>query len=78
MSQLEADSIITLVSAIPALLIASLSAWLAYLTLRHRNASHNDIEQSMVELVSDINPTLSRYAISFTLEAPCLSYEELH
>ncbi|KAL3605381.1 hypothetical protein FPOAC2_00325 [Fusarium poae] len=52
MSQLNADAIITLVSAIPALLIASLSAWLAYLTLRHRNTSRNDIETSAIEFIA--------------------------
>ncbi|RGP66347.1 hypothetical protein FSPOR_6725 [Fusarium sporotrichioides] len=51
MSQLNADAVITLVSAIPALLIASLSAWLAYLTLRHRNTSRNDIETSTIEFI---------------------------
>ncbi|CAG7561273.1 unnamed protein product [Fusarium equiseti] len=60
MSQLNADSIITLVSAIPALRIASLSAQLAYLTLRRRNISRNDVERSMIELLSDIKPTPSR------------------
>ncbi|KPA41765.1 hypothetical protein FLAG1_05355 [Fusarium langsethiae] len=50
MSRLNADAIITLASAIPALLVASLSAWLAYLTLRYRNTSRNDIETSAIEL----------------------------
>ncbi|KAG8352809.1 hypothetical protein FVEN_g9197 [Fusarium venenatum] len=48
MSQLNTDAIITLVSAIPALFVASLSAWLAYLALRRRNISRNDIETSII------------------------------
>ncbi|KAH7006339.1 hypothetical protein EDB82DRAFT_493353 [Fusarium venenatum] len=35
-------------SAIPALFVASLSAWLAYLALRRRNISRNDIETSII------------------------------
>ncbi|OBS26331.1 hypothetical protein FPOA_00272 [Fusarium poae] len=49
MSQLNADAIITLISAIPALLVASLSAWFAYLALGRRNISRNDIETSIIE-----------------------------
>lgn len=63
MSQLNADAIITLVSAIPALLVASLSAWLAYLTLHHRNTSRNDIETSTIEfIVAHTSTTTVRYA----------------
>ena len=47
---MNADAIITLVSAIPALLIASLTAWLAYLTLRRQNISCNDLEIGLINL----------------------------
>lgn len=64
MSQLSIDAIITLVSAIPALFIASLSAWFAYLALRRHNMSRNDIETSTIEFVlSHANTTPARYAL---------------
>ena len=71
MTQLNVDGIITLVSAIPALLIASLSAWLAYLTLRHHDISRNDIETSTIEFIlAHTNTTSSRY-ISYGLLYSC-------
>jgi hypothetical protein len=75
MSQLNADAIITLVSAIPALLIASLSAWLAYLTLRHRNTSRNDIETSAIEFIAaHTSTTTSRCVVICTLHNPMHTY----
>ena len=71
MSQLNADAIITLTSAIPALFIASLSAWLAYLTLRRRNISRNDIETSAIRIiVSQTSTTLSRY-VFYVFRSSC-------
>ncbi|KAH7196571.1 uncharacterized protein B0J16DRAFT_365876 [Fusarium flagelliforme] len=71
MTRLNVDAIITLVSAIPALLIASLSAWLAYLTLRRRNISRNDIETSAIEfIVSQTSTTLSSLEKTSSSEAP--------
>lgn len=62
MTQLNIDAIITLTSAIPALFLASLSAWLAYLTLRRRNISRNDVEREAIGLfVSHASTTPPRY-----------------
>ncbi|UZP32517.1 hypothetical protein NXS19_000333 [Fusarium pseudograminearum] len=41
----------THITAIPAIFIGSLSAWLAYLALRRRNMSRNDIEALAIELI---------------------------
>ncbi|CAF3501504.1 hypothetical protein SNK03_000349 [Fusarium graminearum] len=87
MSQLNADAIITLVSAIPALLVASLSAWLAYLTLHHRNTSRNDIETSTIEFIvahtstTTVRPepqtSSSQTSSTLLIEVPCETMPQL-
>ena len=64
MTEMNADAIITLVSAIPALLIASLTAWFAYLALRCQNVSRNDLESRIVEYIA------SRIGITPSSQAP--------
>jgi hypothetical protein len=71
MTQLNADAIITLTSAIPALFIASLSAWLAYLTLRRGEISRNDIETSTIEFILAHTSTTSSRYISYGLLYSC-------
>lgn len=66
MIQLNADAIITLVSTVPALCLAALSTWLAYLTLRRRNISRNDVEASVIEsIVSRTGIAPQRYVMPY-------------
>ncbi|KAF4970885.1 hypothetical protein FSARC_2155 [Fusarium sarcochroum] len=53
MGSLSTDAMVTLASAIPGLLLSSLSAWLAYLTLRRQHhLDRTDLETSTKELVT--------------------------
>lgn len=62
MTQISTDTIITLISAILGLSVASLSAWFAYLALNRRKISRNDIERSTIEsILTSTSGTSLRY-----------------
>ena len=74
MGQLSTDAIVTLASAIPGLLIASLSAWLSYTTLRRGYISRNDVETLTIEFIVAHTSTNPRYASRCKLCSLYLNY----